>query len=189
MGIPDPKPQFSYLVSQLRKHDLAYLHVIEPLVRGSLDVDAPLQGGSNDFLREIWCKEGKNGVFISAGGYTRQTAIETAQEHGGMIAFGRLYIPNVSPLCSQVHSLFRRVLTMFSSWVNRFIFTFYSPHSSNSLTYLPDLYMTCRLLSPPTVQYSTFLEIILEWDTLIFQQQMYQQSRSCEDQDGEGEHF
>lgn len=56
-------------------------------------MDAPPQS-SNDFLREIWCKEDKNGVFISAGGYTRQTAIETAQKHGGMIAFGRLYISN-----------------------------------------------------------------------------------------------
>ncbi|KAG1874880.1 NADH:flavin oxidoreductase/NADH oxidase [Suillus subluteus] len=93
MGLPDPKPQFSYLVSQLRKYDLAYLHVTEPRVGGGIDVDAPPQS-SNDFLREMWCKEGKNGVFISAGGYTRQTAIETAQEHGGMIAFGRLYIPN-----------------------------------------------------------------------------------------------
>ncbi|KAG1855184.1 hypothetical protein DFJ58DRAFT_906109 [Suillus subalutaceus] len=93
MGLPDPKPQFSYLVSQLRKYDLAYLHIIEPRIGGGVDVDAPPQS-SNDFLREIWCKEGKNCVFISAGGYTRQTAIETAQEHGGMIAFGRLYIPN-----------------------------------------------------------------------------------------------
>ncbi|KAG2346469.1 FMN-linked oxidoreductase [Suillus weaverae] len=93
MGLPDPKPQFSYLVSQLRKYDLAYLHVIESRIGGNIDVDAPPQS-SNDFLREIWCKEGKNGVFISAGGYTRQTAIETVQEQGGMIAFGRLYIPN-----------------------------------------------------------------------------------------------
>ncbi|KAG2067693.1 FMN-linked oxidoreductase [Suillus decipiens] len=93
MGVPDPKPQFSYLVSQLRKYNLAYLHVTEPRVGGNIDVDAPLQS-SNDFLREIWCKEGENRVFISAGGYTRQTAIETVQEHGGMIAFGRLYIPN-----------------------------------------------------------------------------------------------
>ncbi|KIK34009.1 hypothetical protein CY34DRAFT_98680 [Suillus luteus UH-Slu-Lm8-n1] len=93
MGIADPKPQFSYLVSQLRKYDLAYLHVTEPRVGGNIDVDSPPQS-SNDFLREIWCKEGRNGVFISAGGHTRQTAIETVQEQGGMIAFGRLYIPN-----------------------------------------------------------------------------------------------
>jgi NADPH2 dehydrogenase len=95
MGIPDPKPQFSYLVSHLKKYNLTYIHVIEPRINGYLDADAPPQS-SNNFLREIWCKEGRNGVFISAGGHTRQTAIETAQEHGGMIAFGRLYIPNVS---------------------------------------------------------------------------------------------
>ncbi|KAG1819035.1 uncharacterized protein BJ212DRAFT_1495228 [Suillus subaureus] len=93
MGLPDPKPQFSYLVNQLRKYDLTYLHVTEPRVGGNIDVDAPLQN-SNNFLREIWCKEGKNSVFISAGGHTRQTAIEITQKHGGMIAFGRLYIPN-----------------------------------------------------------------------------------------------
>ncbi|KAG2135252.1 NADH:flavin oxidoreductase/NADH oxidase [Suillus clintonianus] len=93
MGSANPIPQFSYLVRELRKHNLAYLHITEPRVGGNIDVDAPPQS-SNDFLRQIWCKEGKNGVFISAGGYTRQTAIETAQEKGDMIAFGRLYIPN-----------------------------------------------------------------------------------------------
>ena len=34
-------------------------------------------------------------VFISAGGYTRETALRTAENKGGLIAFGRLYIPNV----------------------------------------------------------------------------------------------
>ncbi|KAG1730721.1 NADH:flavin oxidoreductase/NADH oxidase [Suillus occidentalis] len=104
MGVPDPKPQFSHLVSYLKKYDLAYLHVIEPRISGYLDVDAPLQG-SNDFLREIWCKEGRDGVFISAGGYTRQTAIETAQEHGGMIAFGRLYTSNPDLPARLIHDL------------------------------------------------------------------------------------
>ncbi|KAG0698633.1 hypothetical protein DFH29DRAFT_87370 [Suillus ampliporus] len=93
MGSDDPIPQFSYLVRELRKHNLAYLHVIEPRVSGVFDVDPPPQS-SNDSLRQIWCEEGKNGVFISAGGYTRQTAIEAVQEKGGMVAFGRLYIPN-----------------------------------------------------------------------------------------------
>jgi len=97
MGLPDPKPQFSYLVSQLRNYNLAYLHVIEPGIAGVADGDAPL-GSSNDFLREIWCEEGKDRIFISAGGYTRQTAIERAEAKGSMVAFGRLFIPNVSPL-------------------------------------------------------------------------------------------
>ncbi|KAG1893664.1 NADH:flavin oxidoreductase/NADH oxidase [Suillus fuscotomentosus] len=104
MGLPDPKPQFSYLVNELRKYDLAYLHVTEPRVGGNIDVNAPPQS-SNNFLREIWCKEGKNRVFISAGGYTRQTAIEIAQEHGDMIAFGRLYIPNPDLPARLIHDL------------------------------------------------------------------------------------
>lgn len=93
MGLPNPKPQFSYLVSQLRKYDLAYLHVCEPGIGGIVDADIPPES-DNDFLREIWCEEGKNRVFISAGGHTRQTAIDTVQDKGGLVAFGRLFIPN-----------------------------------------------------------------------------------------------
>jgi NADPH2 dehydrogenase len=95
MGLPDPKPQFSYLVSQLLDYKLAYLHVVEPGIGGVVDADIPLNS-DNDFLREIWCEEGDDRVFISAGGYTRQTAIKTTEEKGGMVAFGRLFIPNVS---------------------------------------------------------------------------------------------
>ncbi|KAG0697557.1 hypothetical protein DFH29DRAFT_878615 [Suillus ampliporus] len=93
MGSSDPIPQFSYLVHQLRKYNLAYLHVTEPRVGGGLDVDASPES-NNDSLRQIWCEEGKNGVFVTAGGFTRQTTIEVVQEKGGMVAFGRLYIPN-----------------------------------------------------------------------------------------------
>ncbi|KAG2352343.1 hypothetical protein BDR07DRAFT_879234 [Suillus spraguei] len=71
MGVPDPKPQFSYLVSQLKKYDLAYLHVTEPRVGGNIDVDAPLQS-SNDFLREIWCNDGDNRYLsVQAGTHDR----------------------------------------------------------------------------------------------------------------------
>ncbi|KAG1746070.1 hypothetical protein EDD22DRAFT_1053223 [Suillus occidentalis] len=31
MGMTFSKPQFSYLVKQLRKHKLAYIHVVEPM--------------------------------------------------------------------------------------------------------------------------------------------------------------
>ncbi|KAG1745678.1 hypothetical protein EDB19DRAFT_457056 [Suillus lakei] len=189
MGLPDPKPQFSYLVSQLRKYDLAYLHVVESRIGGNIEVDAPPQS-SNDFLREIWCNEGKNGVFISAGGYTRQTAIETAQEQGGMIAFGRLYIPNVSlsAFLSSFHPFNAHgLLRAFSICANIFLFLRLG-RSSNSLTSLPDLCTTYRLLSP-IVQHSTSPAILPRRDTLIFPRQLYQQSGSCEGQDGEGERF
>ncbi|KAF8550084.1 NADH:flavin oxidoreductase/NADH oxidase [Imleria badia] len=97
MGMSDPRPTFAYLATALRdKHSrLAYLHVVEPRVAGDVDA-APNAGGNNDFLREIWNggEGGEERVFISAGGYTREAALRTAENKGGLIAFGRLYISN-----------------------------------------------------------------------------------------------
>ncbi|KAF8443012.1 hypothetical protein L210DRAFT_3759378 [Boletus edulis BED1] len=97
MGMADPRPTFAYLATALRdKHPkLAYLHAVEPRVSGIVDVDAAATA-NNDFLREIW-KGGKGGtesVFISAGGFSRETALRTAEDKEGLIAFGRLYISN-----------------------------------------------------------------------------------------------
>ena len=47
---------------------------------------------SNDFLREIWGDK----AYIAAGGYIPQTATETANTKGGLIAFGLHYISDVS---------------------------------------------------------------------------------------------
>ena len=93
MRMEDPKPTFSYFVSQAKERfpKLAYLHVIEPRVNGADDCD-PDDMDSNDFLRKIWGDK----VFISAGGYNPQNAVETANTKGGLIAFGRHYIANVS---------------------------------------------------------------------------------------------
>ena len=93
----DPKPTFAYFVSQARERfpNLAYRHGIEGRVSGIEDRDGDgLE--SNDFLRKIW----GNKVFISAGGYTPQNAVEMANKVGGLIAFGRHYIANVSSLPS-----------------------------------------------------------------------------------------
>ena len=60
----------------------------------------PREGANNDFLREIWngYERDEERVFISAGGHTRETALRTAENKGGLVAFGRLYISNVSVL-------------------------------------------------------------------------------------------
>ena len=83
----DPKPTFAYFVSQVKERfpGLAYLHAVEPLVE-------PGVGDSNEFLREIWGDK----VFIAAGGFAPQDAAETVQAKGGLVAFGRHYIANVS---------------------------------------------------------------------------------------------
>ncbi|KAJ7287123.1 hypothetical protein C8J57DRAFT_1446042 [Mycena rebaudengoi] len=87
----DPKPTYTYLVTQLRERypDLAYLHVVEPRVNGAETVEVKA-GYSNDFIRDIWGDR----RLISAGGYTRESAIDTAERKGDLIAFARSYIAN-----------------------------------------------------------------------------------------------
>ncbi|KAF8139845.1 hypothetical protein EV363DRAFT_1444331 [Boletus edulis] len=99
MGMPNPRPTFAYLVTALRdKHPkLAYLHVIEPRVAGPSDTDTALNPDeNNDFMREIWNggEGGEERAFISAGGHTREKALRTAEDKGGLVAFGRLYVSN-----------------------------------------------------------------------------------------------
>jgi len=101
----DPKPTFSYLVSEIKKAypTLSYVHVVEPRVRGDDIVDVVPEEESNDFIREIWIGSEKFSDsdpnarrLISAGGYTRALATEAADQRGEIIAFGRHFIANVS---------------------------------------------------------------------------------------------
>ncbi|TFK90893.1 NADH:flavin oxidoreductase/NADH oxidase [Polyporus arcularius HHB13444] len=91
MRMEDPILTFTYLVSQvLERHpDIAYLSVVEPGLAGGIDIEAR-QGESNDFLRKLWLPR----AFISAGRYTRESAIKRADETGELIAFGRRFISN-----------------------------------------------------------------------------------------------
>ncbi|KAI0000408.1 NADH:flavin oxidoreductase/NADH oxidase [Russula vinacea] len=81
---------FSYLVAELRRRhpNFGYLHVVEPRVQGI--IDRTFEGESNDFLRAIWA--GKR--WIAAGGFSRESAIKQADEHGELIAFGRYFTSN-----------------------------------------------------------------------------------------------
>ncbi|KZT00769.1 NADH:flavin oxidoreductase/NADH oxidase [Laetiporus sulphureus 93-53] len=89
MRMLDPKPTFSFLASQIaaRHPNFAYIHVVEPLTNGNPD-RVPVPGESNDFLRKIWAPR----RFISAGGHSRETAFETAEKNGDLVAFGRFFI-------------------------------------------------------------------------------------------------
>ncbi|KAF7792773.1 hypothetical protein EIP86_003871 [Pleurotus ostreatoroseus] len=91
MGMKNPVPQFSHVVSELaRRHpSFAYVHVIEPRVDGLQDIEIP-EGQSNDFIRDIW----RPRPLISAGGYNREIALDVAETKGDLIAFGRLFISN-----------------------------------------------------------------------------------------------
>ncbi|KAJ6555716.1 hypothetical protein B0H10DRAFT_1847694 [Mycena sp. CBHHK59/15] len=93
MAMPDPLPTFSYVLSQLaaRHPGLAYVHLVEPRINGSVTRDASSVGTheSNDALRAIWAPR----PLVRAGGFTREGALEAA-ESGDLVAFGRSYISN-----------------------------------------------------------------------------------------------
>ncbi|KAK7031116.1 hypothetical protein VNI00_013721 [Paramarasmius palmivorus] len=95
MGMKDPKPTFTYLVTKIKElyPTLAYLHVVEPRIKGNATIDEPVYpDASNDFIRDIWSPL----PLISAGAYTREQAIERAEKSRGneLIAFGRYFISN-----------------------------------------------------------------------------------------------
>ncbi|KAI3601594.1 flavinoxidoreductase/NADHoxidase [Moniliophthora roreri] len=98
MGMENPKPTFSYLISQLKENypKMSYIHVVEPRIKGDDSVEHCHEAASNDFLRDIWAPR----PYISAGGYTREKAFEQAEkgvsERKGpeLIAFGRYFLAN-----------------------------------------------------------------------------------------------
>ncbi|KAJ7481910.1 hypothetical protein FB451DRAFT_1444661 [Mycena latifolia] len=93
MGMPDPLPTFSHVISQLatRHPTLAYIHLVEPRVNGNVAREPGTVGAheSNDALRALWAPR----PLICAGGFARADALAAA-ESGSLVAFGRFYISN-----------------------------------------------------------------------------------------------
>jgi NADPH2 dehydrogenase len=100
MGMVDPIPTFSHIVSEIKRlhPKLAYLHLIEPRISGDSTIDYKLTGDpvqSNDFLREIWGDR----PLISAGGFSREDAITLAERSpSALVSFGRTFIANVTTI-------------------------------------------------------------------------------------------
>lgn len=88
----NPIALFTYVIQKLNDHGIAYINMIEPRATNA---------GSNDALNQDAPCTSKlfrhyfNGIFISAGGYTPESAKE-AVKNGivDAIAFGRLFIAN-----------------------------------------------------------------------------------------------
>ena len=91
-GISDSDPQatFGAFAQRLNDYPLAYLHIIEPRVKGVETIaedQAPL---ATAFLRKIY-----KGSIIAAGGFNRGSA-EAILRHGDadLVAFGRFFTSN-----------------------------------------------------------------------------------------------
>ncbi|MDX2254064.1 MAG: alkene reductase [Pseudanabaenaceae cyanobacterium bins.39] len=80
---------FGYVVKELNRFNLAYLHLVAPRVEGfGSPEDQPDLGA--DFFRPIF-----SGTIITAGGYTFESGnAAIASGNADLVAFGRLYIAN-----------------------------------------------------------------------------------------------
>jgi len=91
-GMSDSNPEalFDYAADQLNRFGLAYLHIIEPRVKGNVLVAAGQAPVASEQLRKIY-----KGKIIAAGGFEPDTA-EAIVEKGDadLVTFGRYFISN-----------------------------------------------------------------------------------------------
>ncbi|KAB5592696.1 NADH:flavin oxidoreductase/NADH oxidase [Ceratobasidium theobromae] len=97
MGMSNPIPTYSYIISQLAKHHpkLAYIHMIEPGINSANEgATQTLDEGvtaSNDFAFQLWSPR----PYLTGGGYTAKSAAEASGRlENSAIVLGRMFISN-----------------------------------------------------------------------------------------------
>ncbi len=92
MGDDTPEATFGYIVRQLNVRDLAYLHLVEPAMVGTVK-DENFDPRWDAIIRLLRLEY--NGVLMLAGGYDRDSAERAlASGRADIIAFGRPFIAN-----------------------------------------------------------------------------------------------
>jgi N-ethylmaleimide reductase len=86
----DPEATFGHFAERLNERPLAYLHIIEPRVKGVQTIAEGQAPVASAFLRKIF-----KGVIIAAGGFNKAGAIEILKSgDADLVAFGRLFTSN-----------------------------------------------------------------------------------------------
>jgi N-ethylmaleimide reductase len=86
----NPDVTFGCFVEQLKRRPLAYLHIIEPRVKGVETIDETKPPVASAFLRKIY-----KGSIIAAGGFDRAGAEAILQKgDADLVAFGRFFTSN-----------------------------------------------------------------------------------------------
>lgn len=90
MADSNPMPLFTYVAEQLDRLGLAYLHIVEPRVRGNIVIHEGQGAIATEELRKVF-----KGKILSAGGFEPDTA-EAVVESGAAdaVVFGRHFISN-----------------------------------------------------------------------------------------------
>lgn len=90
MGDSNAESLFSFVAEELNQFDLAYLHVIEPRIKGNTLIHEALGPIGSERLRKVF-----KGKLIAAGGFEPTTAEEAVRaDIADAVAFGRYFVSN-----------------------------------------------------------------------------------------------
>ncbi|CAE7169734.1 unnamed protein product [Rhizoctonia solani] len=97
MGMRNPVPTYTYIISELAKRhsELAYIHMIEPGINSAdegttQELDEGVEA-SNDFAFQLWAPR----AYFTGGGYDHKSAPKTADTlDNTAVVIGRLFISN-----------------------------------------------------------------------------------------------
>ena len=90
MSDSNPAALFDYVADQLNRFGLAYLHIIEPRVKGNVLIAEDQEPVATAQLRKIF-----KGKIIAAGGFEPATAEEIVEKgDADLVAFGRHFLSN-----------------------------------------------------------------------------------------------
>ena len=86
----DPEATFGHFAERLNERPLAYLHIIEPRVKGVETISEGQEPVASAFLRKIF-----KGAIIAAGGFNKAGAVKILKNgDADLVAFGRLFTSN-----------------------------------------------------------------------------------------------
>ncbi|MGQ2997131.1 alkene reductase [Variovorax sp.] len=88
----NPQPLFTYVVKELAKLDLAYVHIIEGATGGPREIaDRPFD---YEALKAAYRDAGGKAAWMVNNGYDRPLAEEAVKEGDDLVAFGKPFISN-----------------------------------------------------------------------------------------------
>ncbi len=88
----DPQPLFTYVVRELARFDLAYVHIIEGATGGPREIpDRPFDYTA---LREAYRAAGGRAAWMVNNGYDLALAQKALDDGADLVAFGKSYIAN-----------------------------------------------------------------------------------------------
>ena len=88
----DPQPLFEYVVRQLAKLDLAYIHIIEGATGGARELsERPFDYAA---LKAAYRAAGGKGAWMVNNGYDKAMAEQAVKDGADLVAFGKPFIAN-----------------------------------------------------------------------------------------------